>query len=72
MVKIYEAIPDFEKGFPWEVYNKEIEGCPLKHMVQSILYGYKNKFNTHGCKNQSILDRYWEVTDNVQVDYQGS
>ena len=41
-------------------------------MILSALYDYKYKFNTSGCKNQSILGRYMEATDNVQVDYQGS
>ena len=41
-------------------------------MIQSTLYDYKYKFNAHGCKNQSILGKYWEALDNIQIDYQGS
>ena len=51
MEQIKRAIPEYGKGFPWKIYEEDLEGIPLKHLVQSLFYSKRNKFFSMDMKN---------------------
>ena len=42
--KIQKLIHKYDAGFPFQVYTKEVQNVPLKFIVASQFYNYKNKF----------------------------
>lgn len=54
LAKIQKLIHNFDVGFPMKVYKKEIK-VPLKFVVASLYYDYKNKFTSQGLGGRSLF-----------------